>query len=73
MDFSISHHKIGILAVMTAIWFAIYAAVHILYNPAGKQSRKTVLDTKNRIVSIIHGLGSFFMSVRVFLTEEFKY
>lgn len=68
MDFAFSHHKIASLTIMTALWFAIYAIVHTLYEPTGKQNPKSILDTKNRIISIIHGLGSFFMSAKVFLT-----
>lgn len=73
MDQAYSHHKTTTFIIMTAIWFALYAAVHILYAPSGKQSPKSILDTKNRIVSIVHGLGSFFMAVKVFLYEDFKY
>lgn len=72
IDFACSNHKMAAFIIMTVIWFALYAIVHNFYQPAGKQNPKCILDTKNRIVSIIHGLSSFFMAVKVFLNEDFK-
>lgn len=64
--------NIIIIGVMTIMWTALYALVHVAYRPKSL-SKKKILDTKNRIVSMIHGVLSFLLAVRVFMTEEFKY
>lgn len=61
-------HKLILLCIMTAIWTTLYTIVHIFYNPKQKLSRKILLDTKNRIISIIHGVSSFVMAAISFLT-----
>lgn len=56
------NNKLIAVAVMTIIWTLLYVIVHFLYNPNKKVSKKTILDTKNRIISIVHGVGSFVMA-----------
>lgn len=69
-------NKLILLVTMTAIWTTLYALVHIFYRPDPKTSKsmnkKIILDTKNRIISIVHGVSSFVMAAISFLTEEFK-
>lgn len=72
MEFTNSSHKLTILGFFTAIWFFLYMIINTLYGVFGKKNGKTDLDTKNRIASILHGLGSFSFSLVIFLTEEFK-
>jgi|688.fasta_scaffold177171_1 hypothetical protein len=62
-------HKIYLLVGMTVIWTILYIIVHIGYRPSNKINPKIVLDTKNRIISIIHGVGSFIMASIVFLDK----
>lgn len=69
VDLHDNTHKIIMLIVMTILWTFLYIIVHFTYNPKQKISRKIVLDTKNRVISIIHGVGSFVMGSCCFLTN----
>jgi hypothetical protein len=62
-------HKIYLLFGMTIVWTIFYIIVHIGYRPSNKINPQIVLDTKNRIISIIHGVGSFIMASIVFLNK----
>lgn len=73
IDLHDTKHKIQLLLIMTAIWTIIYTAIHLLYKPKHKLSKKVILDTKNRFVSIIHGVASFIMASYCFIFNEFKY
>lgn len=57
---------------MTVAWTLLYTAIHFLYKPKQKLSQKVILDTKNRFVSIIHGVASFVMAALCFLFNDFK-
>lgn len=67
LDLHDTRHKIYSLLAMTAAWTILYTAIHILYKPKQKLSKKIILDTKNRFVSIIHGVASFVMASYCFI------
>lgn len=67
-----NHHKLLTLITLTILWTAAYTLVHIFYTPKQKLSKKVILDTKNRIISIVHGVGSFVMASYCFLFNHFK-
>lgn len=68
-----NHTKLYMFVGMTAAWTLLYTAIHFLYRPSVKLSPKVLLDTKNRFVSIIHGVASFIMASYCFVFNEFKY
>lgn len=72
MDLHNNRDQLILLVVMTTIWTALYTAIHFFYNPKQKLSKKTLLDTKNRIVSIVHGVVSFIMAGSCFVTQDFE-
>ncbi len=51
-------HQIIAFILLLLIWFMIYALIEISFN-SKIMKKKDLLDTKNRIVSIIHGVVSF--------------
>lgn len=53
-----SQHQIVAFILLTINWFALYFLVNITFNPKS-MSKKNLIDTKNRIISIIHGLTAF--------------
>ena len=58
-------HKAIFTILMTIGWFWLYSVVHFTYNyPQLKY--KTLLDTRNRIISIVHGVGSFTLACIAF-------
>lgn len=65
-------HQLILLAVMTTIWTIFYTSIHFLFKPKTKLNKKILLDTKNRIVSIVHGVVSFILAGYCFLTQEFE-
>lgn len=65
-------HKLITLICMTLAWTALYAAVHVLYKPRHKLSTKVVLDTKNRVISIVHGVATFIFACMTFIFGQFK-
>lgn len=67
-----NYHKLATLVCMTIAWAALYAAVHVLYKPSHKLSSKVVLDTKNRIISIVHGVATFIFACMTFIFGQFK-
>lgn len=72
IDLNDNSHKLITLCVMTVIWTILYAIVHIAYRPKQKLNKKIILDIKNRIISIVHGVSSFVMAAICFLNNEFK-
>jgi hypothetical protein len=54
---------------MTIAWAIFYIIINISYYPTTKINPKIILDTKRRIISIIHGVGSFIMASIVFLDK----
>ena len=72
-DLATSAHDKGIVFfIMLVSWFSLYAAVHQSYNSI-KLKNKVVLDTRNRIVSMVHGVVSFSLACVAFTTSHFKY
>ena len=65
-------HKVFTFVVLLISWCSLYAIVHLSYTSV-KLKRKTLLDTRNRIISIVHGVGSFVMACMTFFTNHFKY
>ena len=65
-------HKVIFTIIMTVGWFWLYSIVHFTYQSTQLKS-KTLLDTRNRIVSIIHGVGSFTLACVAFPSNNFKY
>ena len=61
--------KIYLLVGMTIAWAIFYIIINISYYPTTKINPKIILDTKRRIISIIHGVGSFIMASIVFLDK----
>ena len=65
-------HKVIFTILMTIGWFWLYTVVHFAYQST-QLKYKTLLDTRNRIISIVHGVGSFTMACIAFPSNHFKY
>ena len=72
--FDIVHNtqdQLIVFTVLTVNWFLLYAIVHNTF--ASTQLKpKLILDTKNRIVSIVHGVLSFIMGAIEFIGADFR-
>jgi hypothetical protein len=58
---------------MIIMWTSLYSAIHFFWNPKTSVSKKIILDTKNRIVSIIYGLVTFVVGTYIYLTNDIEY
>ena len=65
-------HKIYLTIILTIGWFWLYTIVHFTYQST-QLKYKTLLDTRNRIISIVHGIGSFSLACIAFPSNNFKY
>lgn len=65
-------HKVLMIVLLTIGWFWLYSLVHFTYQ--SKQLKyNTLLDTRNRIVSMVHGVISFLLACIAFPNNHFKY
>jgi hypothetical protein len=65
--------KIKALVLLTGAWAVIYTLVNLSFHFKTLNARKSD-DTKNRIVSIVHGITAFWLAATQYLpTATFKY
>lgn len=62
-----SQHQMVAFILLTINWFALYILVNFTFNPKSL-SKKNLIDSKNRIISIIHGVTAFCLGSYDFLT-----
>ena len=67
-----TQHQLFVFTILIINWFLLYAIVHNTFTST-QLKPKLVLDTKNRIVSIVHGVLSFIMGAVEFIGADFKY
>ena len=53
-----SSHQIVALTLLSIAWVALFALVNVAY-VSKSLPKKKLIDSKNRTVSIVHGIGSF--------------
>ena len=69
LDLSHNHqHQWVAFILLTVNWFTLYWLVNIMFNPKSL-SKKNLIDTKNRIISIIHGVTAFTFGTYDILTN----
>ena len=67
-----SSHQTVALILLTIAWVALYGLVNVTY-VSKVLPKKKLIDSKNRTISIIHGIGSFFCgSYSFFLYPSWK-
>jgi hypothetical protein len=60
------HHKLFLCTVLVLCWSVIYTVVNLSFNFKTLNKKKSD-DTKNRIVSIAHGILTFWMAATQYL------
>ena len=72
LNLSLSHEQLYLFMLSFSLWWVVYSFVHFFVKINNKTLLK-ILDTKNRIVSIIHGSYCIFASfIDIFINKTDK-